>query len=263
MGTTIYGDVILKDILVSVFILLISLLISKLIVFKVRRLFGGKVGKTNIALISKGVFAFFIGTAIVSILSILGINLSGLLVAGGVTGIVIGFASQKVVGNMIAGIFLLLERPIEIGSPVEIDGKTGVVEEISLVSTKMRTFEGLALRVPNDKIVNADIKNFTANKARRFEHKIGIRYSDDAKKAVELISDLLDKHPLVLKNPAPQVFINDLGDSSVDIIVRIWGPTTEWFNIKTETLWEIKCLLEANGMEIPFPQRVMWSVDKT
>ncbi len=96
-----------------------------------------------------------------------------------------------------------------------------------------------------------------ANVARRFEYVVGIRYSDDADKAVEIIKSVIEEHPLALKNPAPQVFVDNLGDSAVNIIVRIWGPATEWFGIKTELLLKIKKAIEKEGIEIPFPQRVV------
>jgi len=94
--------------------------------------------------------------------------------------------------------------------------------------------------------------------ARRFEYVIGIRYSDNADKALEVIKNVIEEHPFALKNPAPQVFVDNLGDSSANIVVRIWGPTQEWYGVKMELLWKIKKALEREGIEIPFPQRVVW-----
>ena len=100
--------------------------------------------------------------------------------------------------------------------------------------------------------------NFAVNVARRFECVIGIRYSDDADRAIEVIKKLVEEHPLALINPAPVAFVDSLGDSSVTIIVRIWTPATEWFGVKMELLWKIKQALEKEGIQIPFPQRVLW-----
>jgi small-conductance mechanosensitive channel len=195
---------------------------------------------------------------LIIILPLLGVKLSGLLVAGGIAGLAIGFASQSVIGNLISGLFLMIERPIAIGNVVNIDGTVGIVEDIRIISTTLRTFDGPFMRVPNQKIFTANITNYAQNVARRFEYVIGIRYSDDADKAIEVIKKLIEEHPLILINPAPMVFVDNLGDNSVNIIVRIWAPATEWFGVKTELLWKIKQALEKEGIEIPFPQRVVW-----
>ena len=182
--------------------------------------------------------------AVLSILPTIGVKLSGLLVAGGIAGLAIGFASQSIIGNLISGIFLMIERPIKIGNSVNIEDIGGIVEDIRIISTTIRTFDGLYVRVPNQKVFTSGITNFVANVARRFEYVVGIRYSDDADKALEIIKNIIDEHPLALQDPAPRVFVDNLGESSVNIVVRIWAPATEWFGVKTELLWKIKKALE-------------------
>ena len=91
-----------------------------------------------------------------------------------------------------------------------------------------------------------------------FEYVVGIRYSDDADKAIEIINNLIEEHPLTLKNPASQVFVDTLGDSTVNILVKIWAPTTEWYGVKRKLLWKIKNALEKEGIQFPFPQRKLW-----
>jgi small-conductance mechanosensitive channel len=93
---------------------------------------------------------------------------------------------------------------------------------------------------------------------RRFEFSLGISYSDDADNAIRIIKDLIDKEPFALLNPYPSVFVNELGDSSVKLTVKIWAPMSEWFALKTSLLWTIKKTLEENGIEIPFPQQVVY-----
>jgi len=196
--------------------------------------------------------------ALIIVLPLLGVKLSGLLVAGGIAGLAIGFASQSVIGNLISGLFLIVERPFAIGSVINVDGTVGIVEDIRIISTTLRTFDGPLVRLPNQKIFSANITNYAVNVARRFEYVIGIRYSDNADKAIEIIKNIIQEHPLVLINPAPMVFVDNLGDSSVNIIARIWAPATEWFGVKMELLWKIKQALEKEGIEIPFPQHVVW-----
>ncbi len=193
-----------------------------------------------------------------TLLSFLGLDLSSILVAWGFTGIIIGFASQSVISNLISGIFLMTERPVKIGDTVTVDGTTGTVVDIHIMSTVMRTYDGLYIRVPNDKVFTSKITNLSIYCARRFEYKIGIRYTDDADKAIEIITDVIELHPLTLVNPAPLVFVDELGDNAVNIVAKIWVPSAHWYGVKTELLWSIKHTLEQHGINVPFPQRTIW-----
>ena len=258
LNKVVYGSVTLFDIVIALVVLLIAFLVAKILSLYLRRFLKEKVAKGHLEIIVKVVSYTIIIVAVLAILPTIGIKLSGLLVAGGIAGLAIGFASQSIIGNLISGIFLMIERPIKIGNSVNIEGTGGIVEDIRIISTTIRTFDGLYIRVPNQKVFTASITNFVANVARRFEYVVGIRYSDDADKALETIKNIIEDHPLALKNPAPQVFVDNLGDSSVNIIVRIWAPSTEWFGVKTELLWKIKKAIEKEGIEIPFPQRVLW-----
>ena len=154
--------------------------------------------------------------------------------------------------------FLLWEKPIKIGDQVNVDNIAGFVEDVHIVSTIIRTYDGLFVRIPNEKVFTSNITNYVANVARRFEYVIGIRYADDANRAIEIIRDVIDREPFALKYPEPVIFVDNLGDSSVNIVVKIWAPSSEWYNVKMKLLWKIKVELEKNGIEIPFPQRVIW-----
>jgi small-conductance mechanosensitive channel len=102
------------------------------------------------------------------------------------------------------------------------------------------------------------ITNYASTPARRFEYTIGIRYSDDATKAIALIDELIEDHTYILKNPGHQAFVDNLGDNSVNIIVKLWSPASVWYSVKLEFLKEIKTTLESNGIEFAFPQRTVW-----
>jgi len=245
-------------ILKSLAIIALAVLISKSIALHLRRSLRERMRKDYLELLIKVTTYAILSIAILSVLPILGFNPSGLLLAGGIAGIVIGFASQSIVSNLISGFFMMVERPIRIGDSVSIGDTSGVVEDISMISTIIRTFDGLYVRVPNEKVFTSSITNFVANPVRRFEYSIGIRYSDDAEKAIEIIKRVVEEHPFVLKNPEPQAFVDELGDNAVIIKVRMWAPSTEWFGVKMELLWKIKKALEENGIEIPFPQRTLW-----
>jgi small-conductance mechanosensitive channel len=258
LETTLYGNITLKNLLIALVTFVIAIIIAKVITINIRRNLKEKMRKEHLEILTKVVYYGIILVAIVTILHQLGVSMSGLLVAGGILGIAIGFASKSVIGNLISGIFLIIERPIKIGDQINIDDVSGFVEDIHILSTVVRTYDGLYVRIPNEKVFTSNITNYVAHPVRRFEYIIGIRYEDDAEKAVEIIKNLLKEHPFVLKNPAPQIFVYELADNSVNIIVRIWSPVQVWYSTKTELLWEIKKTLEKNGIEIPFPQRVIW-----
>ncbi len=253
-----YGDVTVYDVIVVIVVMASATVIAKLITTNLRRALIDKMKRDQLELMLKVIYFGIIIVAFIAVLPALGLDLSGLLVAGGITGIVLGFASQSVVANLVSGIFLISEKPIKIGDQVNIDGVAGFVEDVNILSTIIRTYDGLYVRIPNEKVFTSNITNYVAHIARRFEYVVGIRYSDDAEKAIEIIKNLIEEHPLALKNPEPVVFVDNLGDSSVNIVVRIWAPSTEWYSVKMELLWKIKTELEKNGIEIPFPQRVVW-----
>ena len=262
LDTIVYGDVTILKLLWTLVYFLIVVLIAKVVAINIKRSLKNRMDRDHLEITTKVIYYMIIIVAVLLSLPALGIHPSNLLVAGGVVGIVLGFASQSIVGNLISGIFLMFERPIKIGDQMRVDDISGFVEDIHIVSTIVRTYTGLYVRIPNEKVFTGIITNYVANIARRFEYVVGIRYSDDADLAIEIIEDLIDEQPFALKNPSPQVFVDNLGDNSVNLYVRIWAPATEWYNLKMELLWEIKKTLEANGIEIPFPQRVVWFADE-
>ncbi len=255
-----YGDVTVYDLLISLIILLAATVIGKAIALNTKRVFKD-MSKDRYSTISKVIYYSFVIAGVLIILPRLEVNLSGLLVAGGLMAIVIGFASQSIVTNLISGIFLSIEKPLKVEDVVSIgsgEGTMGMVEDIRIISTTVRTFDGVYVRIPNEKVFTNSITNYMENVARRFEYVVGIRYSDDADEAVEIIKGLIEDHPLALVNPPPQIFVQSLGSSSVDITVRIWSPSTQWFRVRMELLWKIKKTLEENDIKVPFNQQEVW-----
>ncbi|MEM3923254.1 MAG: mechanosensitive ion channel family protein [Zestosphaera sp.] len=258
IDTVIYGDVTLRNILVFLILMTVTVVLAKLITIALKRALIDKIKRNLLDMILKIIYYTIIIVVFIGSTPLLGINLSGLLLAGGITGIIIGFALQNVVANLVSGIFLAIERPVRIGDGISLGSVTGVVEDVNIFSTIIRTYDGLFVRVPNSAVFTSNITNYTAHVARRFEYVIGISYGDDAKKAIEVIKKVIEEHPLALKRPEPQVFVDNLGESSVNIIIRVWAPSQEWYTVKMDLLWEIKRKLEENGISIPFPQRVVW-----
>lgn len=250
-------NVTLGALLKFIFILSASVVVVRVLTLYLRRSLQDRVSKDVLEAVIKVLYYGTLCVVFISVLPLIGLDPSGLLLAGGVAGIVIGFASQNIVGNLVSGLFLMVERPIKIGDQVEISNISGYVSDIRVISTLVRTYDGLLVRIPNEQVFTTNITNLVGHPVRRFEYTVGIRYSDDADAAISIIKDLVDKEPFVLQNPSPSIFVNELGDNSVNLIVRIWAPVSEWFGLKTKLLWAIKKTLEANGIEVPFPQRVL------
>jgi len=252
------ADIPLINILTFIFIILVAFALGKIISLNIKRALKDKLQKNTVKTLEKSIYYISIIIGFVVALPQIGVSLSGLLVAGGIMGIVLGFASQTVVSNLISGLFLLIERPIEIGDGINIGDTSGIVKDIKILSTTIRNYDGIYVRLPNDKVFNSTIQNYVAHGARRFTYTVGIRYRDDAEKAMRIILSLLDKHSFVLKEPSSEIFVEELGDSGVNLSIRIWAPSVVWYSVYKELLWKIKVTLEENGIEIPFPQRVVW-----
>jgi small-conductance mechanosensitive channel len=203
-----------------------------------------------------------VAIALLSALGVSGINLSGLFLASSIAGIVIGFATQSLFSNLISGVFLQIDKPMKIGDPVLITGKlpdvAGVVVEITTLSSRLRMFDGTYVRLPNSDVFLSEIRNYSSAAARRVEITLGIAYGEDIGKVKGLIRKSLSQTPLVLIEPSPDVYVESLGDSAVNINVWCWVPFSVWFDMRKQIIQQIKQELDANGIELPFPQRVVY-----
>ena len=253
----IIGNVTLFDLIVFAISVLAAAIIAKVVAIYLKKSLSDRIQPKEMDFLIRIIQAAIVIIGIYLALPSFDISLADMLVVGGTMGLVIAFASQRIVSNFGSGLFLIAERPMKPGDSVNIGAVSGTVEEIRVLSTIIKTHEGVYVRVPNEKIFTSEITNFVANVARRFEYTIGISYQSDAARAIRIIKSLLDDHPFVLRHPAPSVFVDTLSDSSVNLRVFIWAPSRVWWSVRTEMLWAIKKALDAEGIEIPFPQRVI------
>ncbi len=254
----IIGSITVLDLIAIVVIMAAAVMAGKIVTIYLKKTLSDKMKKDELVLFVRVVNYLIIILGLVIASPHFRTDLSGLLVAGGVLGVIIGFASQSVVSNLVSGLFLIIERPVKIGDNIKIGDVSGIIDNIQIFSTIIRAHDGIFIRVPNEKIFTSNITNYVAHAARRFEYRIGISYRDDAGKAIVLIRGLVEAHPFVLRTPSPDIFVDALGESSVILVVRMWAPSREWYGVKTDLLWRIKVLLEENGIEIPYPQQVVW-----
>ena len=258
LDSFIYGQLTVGNIVIFVILIIVTFVIARVISGILRRTLAGKTEAKTIDLTVKSIRTVIYVIGVIVACSQLKIDLSGLLVAGGVVGVAVGFASQNTLSNLVAGILLMFERPVNIGDSIIVNGTEGYVEGIGLLSTRVRTYSGLYVRIPNDSLFTSEITNMVSNVARRFDYSISIRYTDDAKKAIKATKRVIEEHPYALKNPSPSVYVDNLGAHGIELKVRIWSPSGFWWDARTELLWTIFKALRQEDIDVPFDQLTVW-----
>jgi small conductance mechanosensitive channel len=188
-------------------------------------------------------------------ISQLGISLGPLLAGLGIAGFIIGFALQDTLSNFASGVMILLYRPFDVGDTVDAGGVRGKVSHMSLVNTTFMTFDNQRLVVPNNNIWGAVITNVTAQQTRRVDLVFGISYSDDIEKAEKVLHEVVNGYDAVLDDPEPTIRLHELGESSVNFIVRPWVKTDDYWSTYWDLTKAVKQRFDKEGISIPFPQR--------
>lgn len=188
-------------------------------------------------------------------LSVAGVPIGPLLAGVGVLGFVVGFALQDTLSQFAAGIMILMYRPYDVGDVVSAGGVTGKVSSMNLVSTTFLTPDNQVQVVPNGSIWGGVITNITANDTRRVDLVVGVGYESDIPRTEAVLSDVVAAHEMVLSDPAPAVKVHNLGESSVDFVVRPWCRTSDYWDVYWDLTRAFKLRLDQEGISIPFPQR--------
>ena len=204
-------------------------------------------------LITKAVKYTLNGLLILTVLSQLNVKVAAILGAAGVLGVAIGFASQTSLSNVISGLFLIGERPFQIGDLIEINGTTGTIDAINLLSCTLRTPDNKMVRIPNENLIKNQVTNITRHPIRRVDLEIGVSYSEDLDHVLRVLNEIAEAHPLALLEPAPLVIFKGFGQSSQDFLFGVWAEKSDWLKVKNGLLMDIKKRFDAEGIEIPFP----------
>lgn len=187
----------------------------------------------------------------------LGVDTTSLVAVVGAAGLAVGLALKDSLQNVASGVMLIVNRPFRAGDYVEAAGKGGTVEKIGLFTTLLRTPDNCELTVPNSQITADSILNYSMRDSRRLDLIIGISYDDDIPRAKQLLAEILTDDPRVLDEPAPVIAVGGLGESSVDLFVRPWVAPADYWPLRFDLLERIKLTFDAQGVTIPFPQRVV------
>jgi len=255
LGTAIIGNLTLWDFIVIAGTIIVAVVIAQLVSINLKRAIAGKVHGRDLEIIVKILYWAVVVAAVFIVFSQLKIDLSGLLIAGGFLGIVIGIASQSVVGNLVSGVFLLAERPISIGDEVLIGDLNGYVEDIRILSTLIRTHDGVYTRVPNQEVFTSNITNFVAHAARRVEYSLWVGFTEDTGRVREIILGVLSDSPYSLVRPVPEVNVSTVADERIGITIYFWTPSRAYTDARTVVLEAIQAALARAGVAVPPPAR--------
>ncbi len=251
--------------------------ISALLVFIVGKWLAGKIAQIVAKILEKQkvditltkflrniIYYALLTTVVVAAAGQLGINTASFLTIVGAAGLAIGLALKDSLSNFSSGVMLILFRPFGIGDVVTVSGETGKVEEITIFNTILNTGDNQRKIIPNGAISNSTITNITANDTRRVDLVVGIGYDDDIRKAKETLATILENEELVLQEPSSTIAVAELADSSVNLVVRPWVKTEDYWDVLFSLTEKIKLTFDEEGISFPYPQQDvhMLSVDK-
>lgn len=206
-------------------------------------------------MVRRGSYYLILILFMITALHQMGFDLSVLLGAAGILSVAIGFASQTSASNVISGLFLLTERPFTVGDVIRIGSTAGEVVAIDLLSVKLRTFDNLYVRIPNETLIKSEVTNMTRFPIRRMDLMIGVAYKENIKKVHEVLEQVAEENPLCLEEPKPLFIFTGFGESSLDLQFSVWAKRENFLELKNSIQIEIKEAFDANNIEIPFPQR--------
>ena len=244
-------------------------LLGSLIIFLIGRWIAGKIvllikkgmhkARVDSTLISFAANATYVGLIVVVIIaavSNLGINTTSFVAIFGAAGLAIGLGLKDTLSNVGAAILIIFFRPFKVGDFIEASGVMGTVKTINLFSTTLTTVDNRSIIIPNGALIAGNIINYTGNETRRIDMVFDIDYKDDIKLAKTVVSEILQKHPKVLKEPEALVAVGALAQNSVQLIARPWVKVDDYWDTFFEVTEEVKLAFDAQNITVPFPQMV-------
>lgn len=242
-------------IVVAIFALYFAKVFRKIIINKIT----DQVDDGNediIVLAGRATYAGILSVGMTVALKVAGIDLTAVIAA---VGFGIGFAMQDLIMNFIAGVLILISHPFKLGDLIKVNDVVGRVTDIQSRSTVLQALDGTRVVVPNSDLINKQITSFTSNPFRRVDLPVGVEYSTDLSKAMNIAKAVMDGHPSVIKEPGPNVILDEFADSSINLILRFWVPSkSSWLSTKTEIINQLKKAFDSAGISIPFPIRTVY-----
>lgn len=251
-ATTKYGI----RVLFAIIILVAGLWLAK----KLRGLFKSAMEKKEIDATLVGFFSSLLYGALVVFVVIaaidkIGVQTTSFIAVIGAAGLAIGLALQGSLSNFASGVLLIIFKPFVAGNFVKIGGELGSVVQVGILHTELKSPENIKIIMPNSEVMGGAITNYSANDTRRVDMVVGVSYSDDLSKVMEVLQDMVSKDERVLQEPAPFIAVGELADSSINFMVRPWTKSSDFWQFKCDFQKAVKERFDAEGISIPFPQR--------
>lgn len=240
--------------------LLVGLLVARLVSRGLARVLEDKLDAQQVMLTRRISFYVIVLLVLASALRELGFDLTVLLGAAGILTVALGFASQTSASNLISGLFLIGERPFSVGDVIKVGDATGEVLSIDPLSVKLRTFDNLMVRVPNESLVKSQLTNLTRFPIRRLDMQIGVAYHTDLKQLRDVLMGVAEGNPVCLEEPKPLFIFLEYGDSALKIQFSVWARREKFLDLRNSMHEGVKAALDEAGIEIPFPQRTLGSL---
>lgn len=242
--------------LAAILTLLVGLWVTKIIVKISVRVFNKSNVDPSLQGFLKGIISILLKVMVyITALGMLGIEMTSFIAILGAAGLAVGLALQGSLSNFAGGVLILLFKPFKVGDFIERGSESGTVERIDILHTVLRTGNNQLVIIPNGQLANSPVTNYSTKETRRAVFPVGIGYSSDVKKAREVILGVLKADERTLEDPEPVVVLTNLGDSSLDLSVRAWVQSSDYWPYFWENLETIKEKLDEDGIELPFPQR--------
>ncbi len=229
----------------------------------VRRLLQKHADDHYLQLWQRGAFYLVLTLFLISALHELGFDLGILLGAAGIFTVALGFASQTAASNLISGLFLLFEKPYKLGDIIRVGSTTGEVLSIDLLSLKLRTFDNLYVRIPNETLIKSETTTITKFPIRRLDIQLGVAYKENIERVRDALARVAHANPLCLEEPKPLFIFQEFGESSLNMQFSVWAKRESFLDLKNSIHEEIKAEFDAIGIEIPFPHRTLYAGSET
>lgn len=247
----------------ALLILLVGYVIAKIASKSIGRLVKKHASTHQYIMLQRAVFYFLFIFFLIAALKEMGFDLSVLLGAAGILSVAIGFASQTSASNLISGLFLLGERPFGVGDIIKVGNTTGEVLSIDLLAAKLRTFDNLYVRIPNETMLKSEVTTLTRFPIRRLDLQIGVAYKENIEKVREALFAVADKNPLSLEEPKPLFIFQGFGDSALNLQFSVWAKRENFLELKNSIQYEIKLAFDEQQIEIPFPHVTLYTGSMT
>lgn len=247
----------------AVLTVLLGLLLAQMLSTATRRFFSSRLDAHRVMILQRAVFYLLFALAVATALNELGFKLSVLLGAAGVLSVAIGFASQTSASNLISGLFLVGERPFSIGDVIKVGATTGEVLSVDLLSVKLRTYDNLFVRIPNETLIKSEVVNLSKFPIRRVDLALRVAYKEDLDQVRDLLLQVADANPLCLEEPKPLFVILGFGPSSIDLQFSVWARRAQVLELKNRMYLGIKRIFDAHGIEIPLPHTSLYAGSAT